>query len=188
MSNITFQQAQQDSTFLEGILVSEGGYVNDPVDPGGETNFGISKRMYPNLNIKTLTEQDAIAIYQKDFLERERFHFGLSNHITYKLTDIAINAGPHAAHAILQSALNHVIGKKVLQVDGLLAKDGGNTKKVYEQIIQDPNIGEDKLMNAIIQHQKQYYKALDPKLVSKYGKGWENRANYNPIKGEHTRK
>ena len=34
------------------ILDHEGGYVDDKTDPGGETKFGISKRQYPNLNIK----------------------------------------------------------------------------------------------------------------------------------------
>jgi lysozyme family protein len=40
---------------IEIILKHEGGYVNDPDDPGGETKFGITKRNYPTLNIKSLT-------------------------------------------------------------------------------------------------------------------------------------
>ena len=36
-------------------LEEEGGYVNDPTDKGGETNFGISKRAYPNLDVFNLT-------------------------------------------------------------------------------------------------------------------------------------
>ena len=36
-------------------LGKEGGYVNNSRDPGGETNFGISKRAYPNVDIKNLT-------------------------------------------------------------------------------------------------------------------------------------
>lgn len=53
-----------DMTF---VFKWEGGYVNDPTDPGGETNFGISKRSYPNLDIKNLTKQAAQAIYQRDY-------------------------------------------------------------------------------------------------------------------------
>ena len=45
----------------------EGGYVNNPNDPGGETKFGISKRAYPKLNIKDLTEDDARGIYKRDY-------------------------------------------------------------------------------------------------------------------------
>jgi len=34
------------------VLLHEGGYSNDPNDPGGETQYGISKRAYPNEDIK----------------------------------------------------------------------------------------------------------------------------------------
>jgi lysozyme family protein len=50
---------------IEFTLSKEGGYVNDPVDPGGETNWGISKREFPELNIKTLTKAQAIEIYKR---------------------------------------------------------------------------------------------------------------------------
>ena len=45
----------------------EGGYVNDPDDPGGETKFGISKRAYPSLDIKTLSKEAAKHLYFKDY-------------------------------------------------------------------------------------------------------------------------
>jgi lysozyme family protein len=52
------------------VLTHEGGYVSDPRDPGGETRFGIAKRSYPNVDIKALTRDDAIAIYRRDFWVR----------------------------------------------------------------------------------------------------------------------
>lgn len=52
---------------VKHVLKMEGGYVNHPNDPGGETNYGISKRSYPLINIKELTEAEAIAIYHEDF-------------------------------------------------------------------------------------------------------------------------
>ena len=45
----------------------EGGYVNDPNDPGGETKYGISKHAYPHEDIKGLTRDRAMAIYYRDF-------------------------------------------------------------------------------------------------------------------------
>ena len=48
------------------VLREEGGYVNDPRDPGGETKFGISKRAHPGLDIKALTEAEAVALYTAD--------------------------------------------------------------------------------------------------------------------------
>lgn len=53
-----------DMTF---VFKWEGGYVNDPNDPGGETNYGISKRAYPNVDIKNLTRQSAQDLYQRDY-------------------------------------------------------------------------------------------------------------------------
>ena len=56
--------------FKDGIiqvLHHEGGYVNDPQDPGGETKFGISKRAYPNVDIKNLSRKQAIKIYYDDY-------------------------------------------------------------------------------------------------------------------------
>jgi len=52
---------------VKHVLAAEGGYVNDPNDAGGETNYGISKRQYPHLNIKKLTIEDAIQIYYHDY-------------------------------------------------------------------------------------------------------------------------
>jgi hypothetical protein len=55
---------------IDFVLPAEGGYVNDPADPGGETNFGISKRKYPDINIKDLTVAGAITIYRRDYWDR----------------------------------------------------------------------------------------------------------------------
>lgn len=51
------------------VLIHEGGYSNDPSDPGGETKFGIAKRWYPDLDIKNLTVADATEIYLRDYWE-----------------------------------------------------------------------------------------------------------------------
>lgn len=52
------------------VLKWEGGYVNDPRDPGGETKYGISKKAYPSLDIKALTEDAAREIYRKDYWDK----------------------------------------------------------------------------------------------------------------------
>lgn len=43
--------------------MSNGGYTNDPHDPGGETKWGISKRAHPNLDIANLTYDEAAMVY-----------------------------------------------------------------------------------------------------------------------------
>ncbi|MEO5360769.1 MAG: peptidoglycan-binding protein [Nitrospirota bacterium] len=50
---------------VEFVLTAEGGYVNS--DPGGETNYGISKRAYPWLDIKNLGFAEAKEIYFNDY-------------------------------------------------------------------------------------------------------------------------
>ena len=52
---------------LKFVLKWEGGYSNDPRDPGGETNFGISKRSYPNEDIKNMTLDRAKEIYYQNY-------------------------------------------------------------------------------------------------------------------------
>lgn len=54
-----------------GITLNfEGGYTNDSLDPGGETNFGITRRSYPDIDIKNLTREQASAIYKRDYWDQ----------------------------------------------------------------------------------------------------------------------
>lgn len=83
---------------VEQILKHEGGYVNDPRDPGGETNFGISKRAYPNLDIKSLTKEVAIEIYRRDYWNRIDKTFPELNLLVF---DAAVNQGVSAANNLV---------------------------------------------------------------------------------------
>ena len=55
---------------FEKVIGFEGGYTLDPKDPGGETNWGISKRAYPSIDIKNLTREGAKEIYKRDYWDR----------------------------------------------------------------------------------------------------------------------
>lgn len=55
---------------FDWILKAEGGYVNNSNDPGGETNYGISKRAYPKLDIANLTKEKAKEIYRTDYWKK----------------------------------------------------------------------------------------------------------------------
>ena len=52
---------------FDKLIAHEGGYVNDARDPGGETKYGISKRAYPQVDIKALTLDAAKEIYKRDY-------------------------------------------------------------------------------------------------------------------------
>lgn len=86
------------------ILDIEKGYVNNPNDPGGETNFGISKRQYPGYNIKTLTRPEAIAIYHEDYWQPLK-PLLLPERIRLCMFDCAVNQGVPTAIKILQAAV-----------------------------------------------------------------------------------
>lgn len=89
---------------INRILGHEGQYVNDPADPGGETNWGISKRSYPNLDIAKLTREEAIAIYKRDFYDVIRGE-RIASGVAYQLLDFAVNSGCSTAIRYYQRAL-----------------------------------------------------------------------------------
>ena len=90
---------------IKVVLKHEGGYVNDPVDPGGETNFGIAKRSHPDVDIKNLTEEGAKEIYYQDYWMKNRVP-QLPDELKHIYFDMCINQGRGRAVKILQQAAN----------------------------------------------------------------------------------
>lgn len=88
---------------IDRVLKSEGMYVNDPNDPGGETNWGLSKRSYPNLNIKLLTRDGAVLIYKSDFWDHVHAD-DLPFTLQFQVLDFAVNCGIGTAIRKLQVA------------------------------------------------------------------------------------
>lgn len=89
---------------INRVLSHEGGYVNDPHDPGGETKFGISKRSYPDLDIRNLTRDQAKAVYLRDFWVRVHAD-DLPDGVAFAALDFAVNSGIETAIRYLQRAL-----------------------------------------------------------------------------------
>lgn len=91
-------------TAFDRTVGIEGGYVNDPNDPGGETKFGISKRSYPDVDIANLTRDQAKAIYLRDFWDR--IHADqLADGVAFQAFDFAVNSGIETAVRKLQRAV-----------------------------------------------------------------------------------
>jgi lysozyme family protein len=86
------------------LIVHEGGYVNDSRDPGSETKYGISKRAYPQIDIKTLTLADAKAIYKRDYWDRAQCD-QLPSQLAYLVFDAAVNSGIGQAIRFLQRSV-----------------------------------------------------------------------------------
>src|ERR1035437_7115088 len=85
------------------VLEEEGGYEPpNQADPGGQTKFGISRRSYPNEDIKNLTVDRAKEIYRSDFW---RFDSVTDQDVANKLLDLTVNLGIGKGVHLLQQAL-----------------------------------------------------------------------------------
>lgn len=104
---------------VEKVLFHEGGYVNDPDDPGGETKFGISKRSFPNMDIENMSRDQAIDIYNRFWWRKYGYENIESADIAAKIFDLAVNMGPGTAHTHLQLAVMSTGGKN-LKIDGVM--------------------------------------------------------------------
>lgn len=109
---MTFDEA------FEKVIGHEGGYVNHVDDPGGETKFGITKRSYPQEDIKDLTLERAKEIYRRDFWGPAGCE-AVPVWLRFDLFDMAINAGKKRAIQTLQRAVGEtpdgVLGPRTLQ-------------------------------------------------------------------------
>ncbi len=100
---------------IEQVLEHEGGYVNDPDDAGGETNFGIAKRWYPNVDIKNLTKEQAKKIYHQDYWRPAKCD-EMPPHLRHIYFDMCVNFGRGGAVRVLQRAA--VAKGHKIEVDG----------------------------------------------------------------------
>lgn len=103
---------------IEEVLKHEGGYVWDKDDKGGETNYGISKRAYPDIDIKNLTKEKAKEIYRQDYWLKS-YADKLPLDVRYIHFDTAINMGLNRAAKLLQEsiggiAIDGIIGNQTL--------------------------------------------------------------------------
>lgn len=93
-----------DKTF-DHVVGIEGGYVNDPKDPGGETKFGISRRAYPAEDIRNLTLDRARFLYRRDYWDAVKGD-ALPYPLNLFVFDTAVNQGVDPAIRLLQKTLN----------------------------------------------------------------------------------
>lgn len=98
-------------TFLQifnRLIGHEGGYVNDPRDPGGETNWGITKRTAQangyHGNMRAMTREQAFKIYQSAFWVRYQCD-KMPSAIAFQFFDAAVNHGLGNASRMLQRAV-----------------------------------------------------------------------------------
>ena len=141
---------------VEIVLHHEGGYVYHERDPGGETNFGISKRAFPTLDIKNLTKQEAIEIYKLHYWDAVKADL-LPARLRLIVFDCAVNQGVGRAIRFLQACVN-------VDIDG----------KLGEETLREVNRFESAwLLNMYADRRLEHYIRLS--TWNTFGGGWAKR-------------
>jgi len=149
---------------FELMLKSEGGYVNNPADPGGMTNLGVTKATWENwvgresdeAEMRGLTPEKVEPLYKKKYWDAVRGD-ELPAGISYLCFDFAVNAGAGRSIKTLQTAVG-------------VTPDGGFGPMTMAAVqAVDPV----DLIERFSQAKEDFYRSLT--TFATFGKGWLNR-------------
>lgn len=152
---------------LPRVLAHEGGYVNDPHDPGGATNKGITCRVYdayrmrkglPTRDVRDIEGSEISGIYKLQYWDAVKGD-ELPPGLDYVLFDGAVNSGAAQSIKWLQRALGQVA------VDGQI----GQATLAAITAHGDPSA----LVDAVCDRRIGFLQAL--KTWPRFGKGWSAR-------------
>jgi lysozyme family protein len=165
MQSLNYAEKIRFEMAVEKTLAHEGGDVDDPADPGGRTRFGISRSAYPHLHISTLTREEAIEIYRRDYWLAPNFNLLEDEKIACKLFDLGVNTGTGRATMLLQKAVN-----RFRRFDEKLVVDGRLEPKTAEAVntFRHPKA---LLMALKIEAGNHYFAIDNPRFLA----GWLNR-------------
>jgi lysozyme family protein len=149
---------------LDFLLKSEGGFVNNPKDPGGMTNLGVTAKTWSEFKgrptsekeMRNLDKDDVAPLYEKKYWDACKCD-SLPSGIDYLVFDFAVNAGPGRAVKVLQKSLG-------LPEDGVI---GPATLQTVDTT--DKN----ELISRFSEAKKEYYESLP--TFPEFGKGWLER-------------
>ena len=151
---------------LEAILHHEGGYVNHPKDPGGETNLGVTKRVYEEWggtkDMKDLEVEDVEPIYKKNYWDRVKAE-SLPGGLDLCVFDFGVNAGTGRAAKYLQTMIGTT-------ADGGI---GPNTLRALSNYVESEGV-EQTIKNYQAARQE-YYESLS--TFETFGRGWTRRVD-----------
>jgi|TARA_R110000868_G_scaffold96356_1_gene265111 lysozyme family protein len=149
---------------FELMLKSEGGYVNNPADPGGMTNLGVTKATWENwvgresdeAEMRGLTPEKVEPLYKKKYWDAVRGD-ELPPGISYLCFDFAVNAGAGRSIKTLQTAVG-------------VTPDGGFGPLTLAAV---QAIDPVELIEKFSQAKEDFYRSLG--TFATFGKGWLNR-------------
>lgn len=151
---------------LETILHHEGGYVNHPKDPGGETNLGVTKRVYEEWggtkDMKDLTVEDVAPIYKKNYWDRVKGD-DLPGGLDLCVFDFGVNAGTGRAAKYLQNLVGAT-------ADGAI---GPGTLRAVALYVESEGV--EATIDRYQAARQKYYEQLS--TFETFGRGWTRRVN-----------
>lgn len=153
-------------TALAHVLTSEGGFVNNPKDPGGMTNLGCTKAVWEEFvghpvseaDMRGLTPQDVAPLYKRKYWDKvsgDQLPAGLD----YAVFDAAINSGPGRAAKWLQE----VVG---VEADGAIG---------YKTILALEKTPLARIIALYNDKRLQFLESLP--TFATFGSGWSNRVS-----------
>ena len=156
--NSNFKQA------LEYLVKSEGGYVDNPKDPGGRTNLGVTQKVWESWvgresnekEMRLLTKANVEPLYKRKYWDACRCD-DLPSGLDYLVFDFAVNAGVGRSAKTLQSCVG-------VSVDGQI---GNQTIEATKKIAPSD------LIERFSEAKINFYKSLV--TFPTFGKGWLNR-------------
>jgi len=156
-----------DKSFAH-VIQSEGGYVNDPTDRGGETNLGVTKAAWGEYmarpigdgEMKALTSYMVKPFYKLRYWDKCKCD-ELPSGVDYAVFDFAVNAGVGMASKLLQRAVG-------VPDDGAI---GAQTLNAVDK--KDPK----ELLEAFSNRKSLFYEAVVARRPEqqKFMQGWKNR-------------
>jgi lysozyme family protein len=149
---------------LEMLLHHEGGYVNHPKDPGGETNLGVTRAVYEQWvgrqvmdgEMKSLTVDDVAPIYKKNYWDRVRGD-DLPSGLDWAAMDWAVNSGVGRPAKVIQRFVS--------------AKQDGAIGPQTLRLIAENDPGD--IIQYLYEQRQKFYERL--KTFETFGRGWTRR-------------
>lgn len=146
------------------LLEHEGGYVNHPSDPGGETNFGVTRAVYEQYagrqvmdgEMEGLTHDDVYPIYRENYWNRVRGD-DLPSGVDWSVFDWGVNSGTSRA----AKALQRIAG---------VEQDGGIGPMTLQAVLE---VEPAEIVEQMHHMRDGFYRSLS--TFDTFGRGWIRR-------------